>query len=114
MRDQSEETLDIVWHPDCFLHDAGEGCYEYEANPLISVNEPHPETAEGLVNVKSVLERGELRDRFNWFEGRPASIDEIALFHEKRYIDFILDAEKNGPTRACALSANQRFSRALN
>ena len=93
------ESVAIYWHPDVLKHNPGKGCYEYVPSPLMSVDEPHPETAERLINMKSILEKGGIADRLVWCDGRHASREEIERFHTAAYVDSIIEAEKNGPTR---------------
>ena len=85
----SNDTIDVYWHPDCFKHDTGRGCYEYESSPLMDISESHPENAERLINVKSILEKGPLAPQLNWQIGRHANKDELASFCDKDYLDRI-------------------------
>ena len=73
----SVDSVAIYWHPDVLKHNPGKGCYEYGPSPLMSVDEPHPETPERLINMKSILEKGAIADRLVWCEGRHARRDEI-------------------------------------
>lgn len=103
------ETVHIFWHPDCFKHDTGEGCYDLPASPLIEVLERHPETPDRLINIKSVLEKGPLRDRLNWSIGTPATRDDLAVFVEAGYLSHIYataeSVEKSGePVRIDGVS----------
>jgi len=83
----------IFWNPDCLAYDTGRGCYEYEASPLMEVAENHPENPERLINVKSILERGPVRDSIKWHQGRLASREEIELFMDSKYLDEVSAAE---------------------
>lgn len=91
--------LAVFWHPDVLRHDAGRGCYEYEASPLMQIAEPHPETAARIVNIRSILKRGAISDRLEWRNGRQATRDEIARFHTATYIDEVIAAEADAPVR---------------
>ena len=51
----SKSDLAVFWHADVLKHDPGRGCYEYEASPLMEIDEPHPETPERVVNIRSIL-----------------------------------------------------------
>ncbi len=95
----SKSALAVVWHPDVLKHDPGRGCYEYEASPLMEIDEPHPETPDRIVNIRSILKRGEISEQIDWRDGRHASKDEIARFHTQQYIEEIIEAEKSPPTR---------------
>jgi acetoin utilization deacetylase AcuC-like enzyme len=95
----SKSALAVFWHPDVLKHDPGRGCYEYEASPLMEIDEPHPETPDRIINIRSILKRGEISEQIAWHDGRHASKDEIARFHAEQYIEEIIDAEKSPPTR---------------
>ena len=84
-----DESVAVCWHPDVLKHDPGRGCYEYEASPLMSVDEPHPETPERLLNIKSILEKGAVGDRLTWLAGRHARREEIERFHSAAYVDSV-------------------------
>ena len=95
----SKQGLTVFWHPDVLKHDPGRGCYAYEPSPLMEVDEAHPETPERIINIRSVLQRGQIRDKIDWQAGRHATRDEIARFHTPQYIDEIIEAEKSAPVR---------------
>ncbi|MDH3533545.1 MAG: class II histone deacetylase, partial [Gammaproteobacteria bacterium] len=95
----AKSDLAVFWHPDVLKHDAGRGCFESAASPLMDVAEPHPETAERIVNIRSILKRGAIADRLEWRDGRHATRDEIARFHVAAYIDEVIAAETNAPVR---------------
>jgi acetoin utilization deacetylase AcuC-like enzyme len=95
----SESKLAVYWHPDVLKHDAGRGCYEYEASPLMEIAEPHPETPERVINIRSILQRGDLSPAIDWRDGRHAERSEIERFHTPAYVDEVIEAEKNPPTR---------------
>ena len=95
----SKSNLAVFWHPDVLKHDPGRGCYEYAASPLMEIDEPHPETPDRVINIRSILEKGEIREAIDWREGRHATREEIAAFHTDRYIDEVLQAEKVAPVR---------------
>ena len=95
----SKCELSVFWHPDVLKHNPGRGCYEYEASPLMEVDEPHPETPERIINIRSILQRGDIKDRIDWRDGRHATKEEVARFHTEQYIDDIFQAEKTPPTR---------------
>ena len=95
----SKSALAVFWHPDVLKHDPGRGCYEYEASPLMEIDEPHPETPDRIVNIRSILKRGDLKSHIDWRDGRHASRDEIAGFHSEKYIEEIIEAEGSPPVR---------------
>ena len=95
----SNKTLAVFWHPDVLKHDPGRGCYEFEASPLMELDEPHPETADRIVNIRSILQRGEIKDRIRWRDGRHATVSEIELFHTREYVEEVIKASKSPPVR---------------
>lgn len=95
----SKTSLAVFWHPDVLKHDPGRGCYEFESSPLMEVDEPHPETPERIINIKSILEKGDIRNRIDWRDGRHAMREEIERFHTPDYVDEVIESEKNAPFR---------------
>ena len=95
----SKTSLAVFWHPDVLKHDPGRGCYEFESSPLMEVDEPHPETPERIINIKSILEKGDIRNRIDWRDGRHATREEIERFHTPGYVDEVIESEKNAPFR---------------
>jgi len=95
----SKSDLAVFWHADVLKHDPGRGCYEYEASPLMEIDEPHPETPERVVNIRSILRRGPIGEQIHWRDGRHATREEIARFHDEAYIDDVVAAEANAPVR---------------
>jgi acetoin utilization deacetylase AcuC-like enzyme len=93
----SKQNLAVFWHPDVLKHDPGRGCYEYEASPLMEIDEPHPETPDRIINIRSALKRGPISDAIDWRDGRHATRQEIARFHTEDYIEEVVEAEKHGP-----------------
>ncbi|MBT8079353.1 MAG: class II histone deacetylase [Gammaproteobacteria bacterium] len=95
----SKHKLAVFWHPDVLLHDPGRGCYEFESSPLMEIDEPHPETADRIVNIRSALRRGDIRKLIDWHDGRHAGRDEIERFHTEEYVDSVIAAEDTPPVR---------------
>jgi acetoin utilization deacetylase AcuC-like enzyme len=88
--------LDVFWHPATLEHDTGSGLWEAGPSELLDVPELHPENAERLRNMRSVLSRGPLAPRLGWKEGRLASLDELKTVHDPRYIESIGEACEAG------------------
>jgi len=74
------------WHDDCLQHDTGSGLFEGGPSPLLAVPELHPENAERLLNVRSVMERGPLADDVEWREAPLATDAELATVHTTEHI----------------------------
>lgn len=95
----SKSTLAVFWHPDVLQHDPGRGCYEYEASPMMEIDELHPETPDRIVNIRSILRRGDIKELVDWRDGRHAAMDEITRFHTENYVDSVIAAEESPPVR---------------
>ncbi|MEO1554681.1 MAG: hypothetical protein AAFR82_12190, partial [Pseudomonadota bacterium] len=85
------KTVDVFWHPDCFKHDTGRGCYDLPGSPLMEVLEPHPETAERLINIKSILEKGPIHAKIKWHKGAHADRSDLAAFADPDYLDDVYE-----------------------
>jgi len=95
----SDEMLRVYWHDDCLLHDGGPSVLENDPPDYIVLPEPHVETAMRVQNIKGILEKGPLRNRVDWRNGRAATDDEIVTFHTSAYLDEIKAAAANLPVR---------------
>jgi acetoin utilization deacetylase AcuC-like enzyme len=91
-----DTVLDVFWHDDALFHDTGYGLFEVAPSPLLTVQTAHPENADRIRNIKSILQRGPLAPRLAWHTGRHAKPEEIALFHEPAYIGEIEQAAREG------------------
>jgi acetoin utilization deacetylase AcuC-like enzyme len=91
------DSLHILWHDDALRHDTGRGVFEQPPSPLIAEHELHPENAIRLRNIRAVLQRAPLADRMQWHPGRHASLDELATFHDRDYIDAIHETIRHAP-----------------
>lgn len=88
--------IDVFWHPAVLDHDTGRGLFEGGPSPLLEVPELHPENAERVRNMVSVLQRGPLADRLRWHDGRLADADELTAVHTPAYIAMLRDACEQG------------------
>jgi acetoin utilization deacetylase AcuC-like enzyme len=79
--------VDVVWHPDVLLHDAGVGVFEAPPSDLLEVQVEHPEGGIRIRNMRSVLLRGPVAPRLAWREGRHATEAELCLFHDPSYVE---------------------------
>ena len=78
--------LDVFWHPAALEHDTGSGLWEAPPSDLLEVQELHPENAERVRNMRSVLQRGPLAPRLAWREGRLAEEHELEPVHDAEYV----------------------------
>jgi acetoin utilization deacetylase AcuC-like enzyme len=88
--------IDVFWHPAVLDHDTGSGVFEGGPSDLLDAPELHPENAERVRNMLSVLRRGPIRERLSWHEGRAAGEDELARVHDPAYIADIREACRGG------------------
>lgn len=74
-------TIGLVYHPDYLIH----------------TNRQHPERKERLEHILAALEAGGLMERLEMIEPLPASVEDLALIHDQRYIASIEEACRRGP-----------------
>lgn len=67
-------TISIISHPDCVLHDAGEG---------------HPESPQRVMVIQEALKRYPFKSNVNFLEAPLATREQLILAHDKSYIDWI-------------------------
>jgi acetoin utilization deacetylase AcuC-like enzyme len=91
--------LDVYWHPAVLGHDTGSGLWETGNADLLAVPELHPENAERVENMRSVLAGGPIAPRLAWREGRLAGEHELATVHDRAYIAGIRQACESGGQR---------------
>ena len=70
----SVESVAIYWHPDVLKHNPGKGCYEYGPSPLMSIDEPHPETPERLINMEDSVASCEIMDTAGLISSRKVEL----------------------------------------
>jgi len=78
--------LAVFWHDAVLEHDTGVGVWETTPSDLIEVDELHPENAERLRNMRSILERGPLAGDLAWRAGRLADEQELETVHDPAYV----------------------------
>ena len=91
--------LDVFWHPAALEHDTGSGLWEAPPSDLLEEQELHPENAERIRNMRSVLLRGPLAPRIAWREGRLADTEELEAVHDREYVGSIEAACASGGDR---------------
>jgi acetoin utilization deacetylase AcuC-like enzyme len=82
----------VYWHDDVLLHEPG---VLYDS-PLYEVSPPHPESADRLRNLRSVLARGPLASQLDWPVVAPASMEDLTLFHDPAYVQRMAAVESLG------------------
>ncbi|MDZ7644932.1 MAG: hypothetical protein U5K76_12385 [Woeseiaceae bacterium] len=59
----------------------------------------HPDTPDRIINIRSILQRGDISSNLDWRPGRHAAREEIERFHAPGYVDEVLRAGKAPPVR---------------
>lgn len=90
------DALNVFWHPAVLDHDTGRGILEAAADPGLGIAEDHPENAERVRNIKTVLERGPLSGRIDWRDGRLATREELERFHTPSHLDRLQALDATG------------------
>jgi acetoin utilization deacetylase AcuC-like enzyme len=97
-----ESELDVFWHPAVLEHDTGYGLWEARSSNLLEIEELHPENAERIRNMRSVLERGPIGRRIRWRDGRLAEPAELESVHDAQYVAEVRAACESGGRRLTA------------
>lgn len=103
------DAVDVFWHEGMLQHDAVEGVFDTGVNPgFLDVLEKHPENADRVRNMVSILQRGPIAPYVNWLPGRPAILSELLTFHTSEYINKLVEADKSG--ERCEIAAGTFMS----
>ncbi|PKA56179.1 Histone deacetylase 8 [Apostasia shenzhenica] len=98
----SPELLHIFWHEGMLSHDPGTGVFDTGHDPVfLEVLEKHPENADRVRNMVSILRKGPISRFISWHTGRPAQISELHSFHSREYINYLVQADKDGGKELC-------------
>jgi acetoin utilization deacetylase AcuC-like enzyme len=79
--------ITVFYSPVVLQHDTGTGVFEAAPSPLLTLAEGHPENAERLENMLSILKKGPIADRLDWREAPPAEWEQLTSFHDAAYLD---------------------------
>ncbi len=88
--------IDVFWDERVLEHDTGAGLFEAAASPFLDIQELHPENAERVRNMRSVLERGPIAPHLRWRSGRLAKVHELETVHDPAYVRSIRAACEAG------------------
>ena len=88
--------IDVFWDERVLAHDTGAGLFEAGPSPLLDIPELHPENAERVRNMRSLLERGPIAPHLRWRSGRLAEISELETVHDPAYVRSIREACEAG------------------
>lgn len=79
---ESQNLINVFWHEGMLTHETGVGVFDSGEDPgFLDVLEKHPENADRVRNMVSILKRGPISPFISWHQGRPALISELLLFH---------------------------------
>ncbi|KAL6005475.1 Histone deacetylase 8 [Asimina triloba] len=94
--------IHVFWHPGMLEHDPGMGVFDTGMDPgFLDVLEKHPENADRVKNMVSILKKGPISPYLSWFPGIPAKIPQLLSFHTPEYIDVLVQANAAGGTTLC-------------
>uniref|UniRef100_A0A7I4AKU4 Histone deacetylase domain-containing protein n=1 Tax=Physcomitrium patens TaxID=3218 RepID=A0A7I4AKU4_PHYPA len=105
MTDNSPDMnqVHVFFHEDMLKHNNGYGVFDTFEDPgFLDVLEPHPENADRIRNIRSILQRGPIAPFITWHEGRPCEIESLERFHTPEYIKELIDADSAGGEIICA------------
>ena len=91
--------LYVFYDERVLAHDTGAGLFESGPSELLAAPELHPENAERLRNMLSVLERGPLAESLVWRPGRLATDGELETVHDPAYVEEVRAACAAGGAR---------------
>ena len=91
--------IDVFWHDAALGHDTGAGHFELESSPYLEVPELHPENAERVRNMRSMLQRGPLAEQVRWHDGRLATEAELTTVHTPEHVARMRALVEAGGTR---------------
>lgn len=99
----SGSGVHVFWHEGMLQHDSGFGVFDSGTDPgFLDVLEKHPENADRVKNMVSILKRGPISPHILWHPGRQALLPELLSFHSPEYVDELIKADKEGGKIICA------------
>ncbi|XP_008785785.2 histone deacetylase 8 [Phoenix dactylifera] len=97
------DLIHVFWHEGMLAHDAGTGVFDTGIDPgFLEVLEKHPENADRVRNMVSILRKGPIAPFISWHSGRPAHVSELLSFHSPEYIEELAQANGAGSKELCA------------
>ncbi|MDX1400348.1 MAG: class II histone deacetylase [Kiloniellales bacterium] len=81
------DRLAVFYDERVLGHDTGFGFFEAPSSPFLEIQERHPENAERLRNMASVLRTGPISDALDWHPATPAVREDLLLFHAPDYLE---------------------------
>jgi hypothetical protein len=76
------DKLAVFWHEGMLAHDAGRGVFDSGRDPgFLDVLDQHPENADRVRNMVSILRCGPIAPFLSWHSGSLAHAAELHSFH---------------------------------
>jgi acetoin utilization deacetylase AcuC-like enzyme len=100
------DRLAVFFHPCIFDHNTGQGFFEAEASPYLSITEKHPENDDRARNMHAVLQQGPISELLDWHQGEAAGQADLERFHVRAYID---ELESIPPSESRSYSSTTVF-----
>lgn len=98
----ADNLIHVFWQEGMLKHDTGRGVFDTGMDPgFLDVLEKHPENADRVKNMLSILKRGPISPFISWHQGRPALISELSSFHAQEYVNELIEADRNGGKELC-------------
>ncbi|XP_058087326.1 histone deacetylase 8 [Magnolia sinica] len=103
MDGSTSDQIHVFWHSGMLDHETGSGVFDTGMDPgFLDVLEKHPENADRVKNMVSILKKGPISPYISWFSGTPARIPQLLSFHTPEYIDELRQADAAGGKMLCA------------
>ncbi|KAJ8477105.1 hypothetical protein OPV22_020832 [Ensete ventricosum] len=95
-------VIHVFWHEGMLDHDTGVGVFDTGFDPgFLEVLDKHPENADRVRNMVSILRKGPLAPFVSWHPGRPAHLSELFSFHTPEYVEELVQANVAGHKELC-------------
>ncbi|KAG6539282.1 histone deacetylase 8-like isoform X1 [Zingiber officinale] len=96
------DVIYVFWHEGMLDHDTGSGVFDTGFDPgFLEVLDKHPENADRVRNMVSILRKGPLAPFISWHSGRLAHHSELHSFHTPEYIEELVQANVAGHKELC-------------
>ncbi|GAB2233962.1 hypothetical protein Droror1_Dr00003192 [Drosera rotundifolia] len=91
------DRIHVFWEEGMLRHETGNGVFDTGIDPgFLDVLEKHPENADRVRNMVSILRRGPIGRFVTWHRGQAAKVNELTRFHSSEYISELEAADKAG------------------
>ncbi|KAL8147944.1 histone deacetylase 8 isoform X2 [Apium graveolens] len=98
-----ERRIHVFWDAGMLEHDTGKGVFDTGMDPgFLDVLDKHPENADRVKNMLSILKKGPISPFLSWHSGRPALISQLYSFHTPEYINELIEADRCGGKKFCS------------